>query len=109
MVIKRNHAVAFSAIPLGIACLAAVLGHHGRGIAAGSTAPLDVDVAAVISTTITDYQHYSGRTEAINRVEIRPLVPGTIVEVHFTDGALVKRGDLLFTIDPRRLPEQSSG
>jgi membrane fusion protein, multidrug efflux system len=101
MVIKRNHAVAFSAIPLGIACLAAVLGHHGRSIAAESTAPLDVDVAAVISTTITDYQHYSGRTEAINRVEIRPLVPGTIVGVHFTDGALVKRGDLLFTIDPR--------
>jgi multidrug efflux system membrane fusion protein len=101
MVIKRNRAVAFSAIPLGIACLAAVLGHHGRSIAAGSTAPLDVDVAAVISTTITDYQHYSGRTEAINRVEIRPLVPGTIVGVHFTDGALVKRGDLLFTIDPR--------
>jgi multidrug efflux system membrane fusion protein len=101
MVIKRNHAVAFSAIPLGIACLAAALGHHGRSIAAESTAPLDVDVAAVISTTITDYQHYSGRTEAINRVEIRPLVPGTIVGVHFTDGALVKRGDLLFTIDPR--------
>ena len=101
MVIKRNHAVALSAIPLVIAFLATVLGHHGRSIAAGSTAPLDVDVAAVISTTITDYQHYSGRTEAINRVDIRPLVPGTIVAVHFVDGALVRRGDLLFTIDPR--------
>ena len=101
MVVKRNHAVALSAIPLVIAFLATVLGHHGRSIAAGSTAPLDVDVAAVISTTITDYQHYSGRTEAINRVDIRPLVPGTIVAVHFVDGALVRRGDLLFTIDPR--------
>ena len=108
MVIKRNHAMALSASLLVLACLVMVLGRHGRSVAAGSTAPVDVDVAAVISTTITDCQHCSGRTEAINRVEIRPLVPGTIV-VHFTDGALVKRGDLLFTIDPRRLPEQSSG
>jgi len=101
MNIRRNHALALSAIPLVIACLATVLGHHGRSIAAESTTPLDVDVATVISTTVTDYQQYSGRTEAIDRVEIRPLVPGTIVGVHFTDGALVKRGDLLFTIDPR--------
>jgi multidrug efflux system membrane fusion protein len=101
VVIKRNHAMAFSASLLVLACLAMVLGRHGRSVAAGSTAPVDVDVAAVISTTVTDYQDYSGRTEAINRVEIRPLVSGAIVGVHFADGASVKRGDLLFTIDPR--------
>jgi multidrug efflux system membrane fusion protein len=101
MVIKRNHAMALSASLLVLACLAMVLGRHGRSVAAGSTAPVDVDVAAVISTTVTDYQDYSGRTEAINRVEIRPLVSGTIVGVHFADGASVRRGDLLFTIDPR--------
>jgi multidrug efflux system membrane fusion protein len=39
--------------------------------------------------------------EAVDKVEIRPLVPGTIVAVHFADGALVKKGDALFTIDPR--------
>ena len=101
MRIKRSHVMALSASLLVIACLATVLGHRDRSIAATSTVLVDVDVAAVISTTITDYQHYSGRTEAINRVDIRPLVPGTIVGVHFADGALVKRGDLLFTIDPR--------
>jgi multidrug efflux system membrane fusion protein len=102
MTIKRNHVMALSASLLVLVCLATALGsRHGRSIAATSTAPVDVDVAAVISTIITDYQHYSGRTEAINRVDIRPLVPGTIVGVHFADGALVKRGDLLFTIDPR--------
>ena len=42
-----------------------------------------------------------GRLEAIDKVDIRPLVPGTIVAVHFKDGALVKKGDPLFTIDPR--------
>ncbi|WP_374991702.1 efflux RND transporter periplasmic adaptor subunit [Burkholderia multivorans] len=61
----------------------------------------EVDVAAVLSQTITDWQSYSGRLEAIDHVDVRPLVPGTIVAVHFKDGALVKRGDPLFTIDPR--------
>src|SRR6202162_3044495 len=101
LVIKRNHAIVVLASLLVITCLATVLGGHGRSSAATSTAPVDVDVATVISTTITEYQNYSGRTEAINRVGIRPLVSGTIVGVHFADGALVKRGELLFTIDPR--------
>src|ERR1700754_188147 len=60
-----------------------------------------VDVATVLSQTITDWQSYSGRLEAIDHVDIRPLVAGTIVAVHFKDGALVKKGDPLFTIDPR--------
>jgi multidrug efflux system membrane fusion protein len=68
---------------------------------ADSAQAIEVDVAEVTSTMITDYQSYFGRTEAINRVEIRPLVPGTIVGVHFSDGALVNKGDLLFTIDQR--------
>jgi multidrug efflux system membrane fusion protein len=68
---------------------------------ADNTQAIEVDVALVTSTMITDYQGYFGRTEAINKVEIRPLVPGTIVGVHFNDGALVNRGDLLFTIDQR--------
>jgi multidrug efflux system membrane fusion protein len=101
LVTKRDHAIAVLASLLAITFLAIALGGHGHSIAATSTAPVDVDVATVISTTITDYQNYSGRTEAINRVGIRPLVSGTIVGVHFADGALVKRGELLFTIDPR--------
>ena len=60
-----------------------------------------VDVATVLSQTITDWQSYSGRLEAIDHIEVRPLVSGTIVAVHFKDGALVKKGDPLFTIDPR--------
>src|ERR1700743_759229 len=64
-------------------------------------AGVDVDGATVLSRTITDWQSYSGRMEAVDKVDIRPLVPGTIVAVHFRDGALVKKGDPLFTIDPR--------
>jgi multidrug efflux system membrane fusion protein len=61
----------------------------------------EVDVAMVVTETITDYQSYSGRLEAIDDVDIRPLVPGTIMAVHFKDGAMVNKGDPLFTIDQR--------
>ncbi|MFC0690702.1 efflux RND transporter periplasmic adaptor subunit [Paraburkholderia humisilvae] len=61
----------------------------------------EVDVATVLNQSITDWQGYSGRLEAIDHIDVRPLVPGTIVAVHFKDGALVKKGEPLFTIDPR--------
>jgi len=61
----------------------------------------EVDVATVVEKTITDWQTYSGRLEAVDKVEIRPQVSGTIVSVNFKDGALVKKGDTLFVIDPR--------
>jgi len=60
-----------------------------------------VDVAEVVRRTIIDWRSYSGRLEAVDRVEIRPLVSGTLTAVHFQDGAMVKKGDVLFTIDPR--------
>jgi multidrug efflux system membrane fusion protein len=76
---------------------------NSAAAAAAKSQPVatEVDVAKVVATTITDYQEYSGRVEAIDRVDVRPQVPGTIVAVHFKDGALVKKGDPLFTIDPR--------
>jgi len=60
-----------------------------------------VEVAAVVSRKIIDWQGYAGRIEAVDRVEVRPLVAGTLTAVHFKDGALVRKGDVLFTIDPR--------
>jgi multidrug efflux system membrane fusion protein len=61
----------------------------------------EVDVATVVQKTITDWQSYSGRLEAVEKVDVRSQVPGTIVSVNFRDGALVKKGDTLFVIDPR--------
>lgn len=61
----------------------------------------EVDVANVLNKTITDWQTYSGRLEAVDKVEVRPQVSGTIVAVDFKDGALVKKGQTLFVIDPR--------
>jgi len=59
-----------------------------------------VTVAIVASRDVTTWQEFSGRLEAVDRVQIRSRVAGAIQSVHFREGALVKAGDLLFTIDP---------
>lgn len=76
---------------------------NASGAQAQAAAPMspEVDVANVLDRTVTDWQEYSGRLEAVDRVDVRPLVSGTIVSVNFKDGSLVKRGDVLFVIDPR--------
>ncbi|WP_180735150.1 efflux RND transporter periplasmic adaptor subunit [Paraburkholderia sp. PGU19] len=107
MPFKRNLVTAGAISLAVVAIVVASYRAHGGGSpvaqASAAVAPpvADVDVATVISQSITDYQSYSGRIEAIEKVEIRPLVSGTIVGVHFHDGAVVKKGDRLFTIDPR--------
>lgn len=60
-----------------------------------------ITAAAVIEKTIVETQEFSGRLEAVERVEIRPRVAGFISAVHVKPGAEVKKGDLLFIIDPR--------
>jgi multidrug efflux system membrane fusion protein len=91
-----------AALIIGAAGAGAVLygADAGAQAAPAASAP-EVDVAEVVAARITDYQGYSGRIEAIDKVEIRPLVGGTIVAVHFSDGAFVRKGEALFTIDPR--------
>jgi len=67
----------------------------------GPGGPAPVSVAPAVERSFTDQEEFSGRLEASEFVELRPRVSGTIEQVHFVDGALVSRGDRLFTIDPR--------
>lgn len=60
-----------------------------------------VDVTQVQARNITAWYEYSGRLEAVDRVDIRSQVSGTLTAVHFSDGSIVNKGDVLFTIDPR--------
>jgi RND family efflux transporter MFP subunit len=60
-----------------------------------------VIVAAPLAKKIAQWDEYTGRFEAVQRVEVRPRVTGYLAKIHFTDGAFVQKGDLLFTIDPR--------
>lgn len=59
-----------------------------------------VSVATVQESTINAWDEFSGRLEAVERVDIRSRVAGAVQSVHFREGALVKQGDLLVTIDP---------
>ncbi|MBB3965025.1 efflux RND transporter periplasmic adaptor subunit [Rhizobium metallidurans] len=59
-----------------------------------------VTIAVVASRDVTEWEQFSGRLEAVDRVQIRSRVAGAVQSVHFREGALVKAGDLLFTIDP---------
>ncbi|HEY9028491.1 MAG TPA: efflux RND transporter periplasmic adaptor subunit, partial [Burkholderiaceae bacterium] len=57
-------------------------------------------VATVEQSDVATWNEFSGRLEAVERVDIRSRVAGTVQAVHFREGALVKAGDLLLTIDP---------
>jgi RND family efflux transporter MFP subunit len=83
--------------------LAALLGACSeQKQAAHRPPPPSVTVAQPIKRTVFDYDEYVGRFVAVNSVEIRARVSGYLDGVHFKDGQIVKKGDLLFTIDKRQ-------
>jgi RND family efflux transporter MFP subunit len=63
--------------------------------------PLPVNVVTAIEKEVNEWDEFTGRLEAVESVEIRPRVSGYITEVRFEEGAIVKKGDLLYVIDPR--------
>ena len=86
--------------PLVLLAAAATIWSSDPSPAAAPTAPT-VTVAAPIERNVNQWDDYVGRFEASRSVEVRPRVSGAIIAVHFTDGAIVRQGQLLFTIDPR--------
>ena len=68
--------------------------------AAAKPAP-EVTVAQVLLRPVSDANAFTGRIQAVDTIQIKPRVNGYIDTVHFREGATVKKGDLLFTIDPR--------
>src|SRR5215467_9319542 len=63
--------------------------------------PAPVVVSTALSQDVSTYMDALGRIVARETVSIQPQVSGRITEIHFTDGANVKKGQMLFTIDPR--------
>lgn len=63
--------------------------------------PPKVTVSAPLRRRLASWTTFTGQFSAIDRVEIRAQVSGYLTEIHFKDGQLVKKGDLLFVIDPR--------
>lgn len=63
--------------------------------------PAQVSVSAVIEKQVTEWDEFNGRIEAIETIELRPRVSGYLESVQFTEGGIVSKGDVLFTIDAR--------
>src|SRR5271157_179748 len=64
-------------------------------------APTPVTVSRPVERDITDYADFTGRTAAVDSVEVRARVSGYLDTVNFKEGALVRKDDKLFQIDPR--------
>ncbi len=94
------------AAAMALAGLAA-FGLSGCDDATGKTAEAPaaggppISAATVVEKTITETQQFSGRLEAIEQVQIRPRVGGFITAINFKPGSQIKKGDVLFVIDPR--------
>src|SRR5690349_3127880 len=73
----------------------------GAPSAAPEAAPPPVTVSRSVERGVTDYADFTGRTAAVDSVEVRARVWGYLDQVHFKEGALVQKGDVLFEIDPR--------
>jgi multidrug efflux system membrane fusion protein len=63
--------------------------------------PAEVTVAQVLQRPLREWQEFTGRLQAVNTVDLRPRVSGFVDRVEFIDGTRVKKGQLLFQIDPR--------
>ncbi|MET3841732.1 efflux RND transporter periplasmic adaptor subunit [Bradyrhizobium sp. OAE829] len=66
-----------------------------------AAAPPPVTVAQPVKRTVTDWDEFTGRFEALEEVQVRARVGGFVNTVEFRDGAIVRAGDLLYTIDSR--------
>jgi multidrug efflux system membrane fusion protein len=91
---------------LGLPTLTVLALVFGLGRSEAKPAPAaaalpEVTVAEVIHKPLHEWQEFSGRLQAVNTVEVRPRVSGYVDKVAFPEGARVKKGQLLFQIDPR--------
>jgi RND family efflux transporter MFP subunit len=92
-----NAARSAAMLPIAAALLA--LASCGQGQQQGGAPPPAVTVVTPVQRTIVDRDEYVGRFVAVDSVEIRSRVSGYLAEIRFTDGQMVKKGDLLFVID----------
>lgn len=101
---SRHRLLAVALAVLAVVGVAAtVLGVSSSQAQSGAPAQAPatpVSVATVVQSEVAAWDEFSGRLEAVERVDIRSQVAGTLQTVHFREGALVKKGELLLSIDP---------
>jgi len=90
-----------SRLAVALVLVSPMLSACGNGQQAGAPPPPAVTVAKPVKRTVVDQDEYVGRFVAVDSVEVRSRVSGTLQGIHFKDGQLVKKDDLLFTLDKR--------
>jgi multidrug efflux system membrane fusion protein len=93
-----------SSVPVSAAALLVAMAAAGCARPAAQPAeppPPKVSVSQVVFRDVAEWDEFTGRLEAVNTVAVRPRVSGYVSAVRFREGAVVRRGDLLFQIDPR--------
>jgi multidrug efflux system membrane fusion protein len=91
----------FAAMIAASATVFLVGGCARRPPRAAAPEPVSIPVSKPVVRQVTDFVDFTGRTDAIQSVDIRPRATGYLVKMPFQEGAEVKEGDLLFVIDPR--------
>src|SRR5690606_8265722 len=84
-----------------IAVVVSACGSSEAAPGAGMPPPPEVSVATVLNKPVHQWDTFNGRVTAVESVELRPRVSGYVQRVAFDEGQEVKKGDLLFVIDPR--------
>lgn len=97
----RSISRSVGALSLGCLLVLVLVGCEKKTPPAFERPPAPVSVVAAISQDVPIYLDEIGKFVAREVVSVQPQISGRIVQIHFTDGADVKAGDLLFTIDPR--------
>ena len=98
---KPETFLSLAVLPLAVGALIIFSTGCGRQAGLQGPPPTAVTVAPVEQKEIVEWNEFTGRTEPVDSVEIRPRTSGYIQEVRFQSGQLVKKGDVLFVIDPR--------
>src|SRR5690349_16578241 len=96
-----NPRLSTALLVLGVALLATAGGCADRVPKVAPAEAPAVPVALPVEREVTDYIDFTGRTDAVKSVDIRARVTGYLEKMPFKEGSEVKKGDLLFEIDPR--------
>ncbi|HMV55270.1 MAG TPA: efflux RND transporter periplasmic adaptor subunit [Rhodocyclaceae bacterium] len=98
---RRRAVLARAALLTASAMLLAACSRGEANNPPGPPPPPPVSVAPAVERQITDWNEFSGRLVAVEQVELRSRVSGYLRSIHFRPGQLVRKGDLLFQVDPR--------
>lgn len=98
---SRTRRAAIVLIPLALVAAAGTKLAEESPAVAAAPPPASVTVAAPLVREVSEWDDYVGRFAPSRTVEIRPRVAGEVTGIHFRDGEIVQKGQLLFTIDPR--------